>query len=239
LYTFAPDFNSVNIQGFNCVNVNCLPDVFSVSHLKMKLRNSIVISVFSICLLMVHVRCEREELQPPPPTEPIDSTITWTTYTIPAGEHFVLQNSYPKLDSAILHFDLTFDSSAIYTSVLPENQFDWNKVIGFSDCSTHHHQNSLRLGWRWNPTIGIQLATYKYVNGVRSFQIVDTVQVFDTVNVFLEKMGSTYHTRINSKVVIEPRGCSEINESYLLLPYFGGDETAPDTIKIYIKWREI
>jgi hypothetical protein len=181
--------------------------------------------------------CERVVPEPTPPIIPTDSLGEWMTYIIPEGENYCLNNVLQTYDSAQLHFDLTFDSSAIYQTTLPDNQADWNKVMGFSDCNSHHQQNSLRLGWRWNPNAGIELATYKYLDGVRSFRIIDTIQVYDTVSVRLIKIeASDYITWINWSGYQESRGCSGLQTSYLLYPYFGGDEPAPDTVRVHIRW---
>lgn len=186
---------------------------------------------------LIFLACERIEVTQEPPIAPTDSFGLWKTYVIPKGAHFSINNIYQPYDSAQLHFDLTFDSSAIYTSILPDNQADWNKVFGFSDCGTHHQQNSLRLGWRWNPSAGIELATYTYLDGVRSFWIIDTIQVHDTINVRLIKQNTAdYSTWINWSGYQEARGCTGITPSYLLYPYFGGDEPAHDTVRIHIRW---
>jgi hypothetical protein len=195
------------------------------------------IKILGAISILAQLACDKIDPIPKTPNTPADSLNQWMTYVIPKGGHTAANNTLHFIDSAQLHFDLAFDSSAIYTSTLPDNQADWNKVMGFSDCNSHHQQNSLRLGWRWNPNAGIELATYKYLDGVRSFRIIDTIQVYDTVSVRLRKIeASDYITWINWSGYQESRGCSGLQTSYLLYPYFGGDEPAPDTVRVHVRW---
>jgi hypothetical protein len=194
-----------------------------------------------LSILLVSFACQKEEINFLPPTENpafIDTAKVWTTYIIPAGQNFSLNNNLVALDTSFLDFGLTFDSSAIYQSVLPSNQADWNKVTGFSDCGQFHQTNSLRLGWRWTPPIGIELAAYYYTNSQRGFQTIDTVQVGDTIDVSLQKMQAEYLVQINARQITVPRGCNATSAgNYKLYPYFGGVEVAPDTVRVHIKWK--
>ncbi|NVK03412.1 MAG: hypothetical protein HWD92_01255 [Flavobacteriia bacterium] len=160
----------------------------------------------------------------------------WDTYVIPTGNHYSLQNTFEEIRLDTLAFDLTFDSSAIYQSVNPNNQKDWNKVIGFSDCQSFHQSNSARLGWRWTPNVGIELGAYTYQNDNREFAEIDTIQIGDTVHSRIIKLDSTYAFDIGSKRYLATRGCSTDSVAYWLYPYFGGDEPAHDTVRIYLKF---
>src|SRR4051812_1747026 len=72
----------------------------------------------------------------------VKATDTFTTYTIRTGAHYCERNSYPYFAAPAMYFTVQFDSSAIYQSNNPQNQFDENKLYGFSDNNSLHHQFS-------------------------------------------------------------------------------------------------
>ncbi|UII26213.1 hypothetical protein LVD15_23400 [Fulvivirga maritima] len=86
-------------------------------------------------------------------------------YTIRAGSHS--SNPMPEgFSDDELVFTALFDSSAVYKTEAEANQADINKLMGFSDCGAHHHENSARFGWRWYND-ELQVFAYCYVDGVR------------------------------------------------------------------------
>lgn len=194
-------------------------------------------NLFYILPLLILFSCKDEVVDdavntPPPPPPP---AAEWKTYTIPKGEHFALESTFTEVRADTLEFEVTFDSSAIYQSTLPENQADWNKVFGFSDCQTFHQSNSARLGWRWTPNVGIELAAYTYQNDTREFMEIDTVQVGDTTRVRIIKFPNEYEFIVNDRPYIATRGCASDSVAYELYPYFGGDEAAHDTVRVYVR----
>lgn len=74
----------------------------------------------------------------------------FTQYTIPAGSHYCNGNAYKAVETTMQSFTVRFDSSAIYQSADPVNQYDINKLWGFSDNNGDHHAFSARFGWRWS-----------------------------------------------------------------------------------------
>ena len=94
-----------------------------------------------------------------------NSTNTFTKYTIKSGQHYANSNPYKKVSTAEMKFVVTFDSSAIYQSATEENQYDINKLYGFSDNNAMHHLYSARIGWRWNDN-RLRLFAYVYNNGI-------------------------------------------------------------------------
>ena len=72
----------------------------------------------------------------------------YRTYTIKEGKHRSTY-SYNTSRDTIFNWDIIFDSSAIYTTEDPDNQYDINKLIGWSDCGENHMEYSIRFGWRW------------------------------------------------------------------------------------------
>ncbi len=71
-------------------------------------------------------------------------------YTIRSGEHYTSQNGYKPIETSELKFVVRFDSSAVYQSARNGNQYDINKLYGFSDNGADHHHFSARFGWRWS-----------------------------------------------------------------------------------------
>src|SRR5436309_2244245 len=58
----------------------------------------------------------------------INTAPAFTTYTIRAGEHYCEGNSYLSFTAPALYFTVVFDSSAIYQTSIPNNQYDYNKL---------------------------------------------------------------------------------------------------------------
>src|SRR6476659_5018540 len=142
-------------------------------------------AIFAILLVVSLSGCEKEVATfTNKSTAPsIDSTArkikadnTFTTYTIKAGEHYCEHNSYPYFAAPALYFTVQFDSSAIYQSRNPQNQYDENKLYGFSDNNSHHQQFSARFGWRWCNG-ELELSAYTYNNDVRGDTIFGAVAI--------------------------------------------------------------
>ncbi|MBL3658301.1 hypothetical protein [Fulvivirga sediminis] len=155
-------------------------------------------------------------------------------HTIKEGSHS--SNPIPeKFEDNELSFTALFDSSAVYSSVDEANQADINKLMGFSDCGAHHHENSARFGWRWFDD-ELQVFAYCYAGGVRSYEFITSVELNETNEYKITAANDKYFFTVNGKHEVEmERGgnCTE-SSNYLLFPYFGGDETAPHDITVRI-----
>ena len=69
------------------------------------------------------------------------------TFTIKKGHHrSTYALNYSK--DTVFGWNIMFDSSAIYKTVDSVNQYDINKLIGWSDCGDNHMENSIRFGAR-------------------------------------------------------------------------------------------
>jgi hypothetical protein len=162
----------------------------------------------------------------------------FVTYTIKAGKNETEHNTNSLFTSSSIRFQAIFDSSCIYKNASPENQVDINKLIGFSDCSSHHQTNSARFGWNWHND-ALRVYAYVYVNGERLVKELGTVQPGTTNSFRIAASGNTYIFTLNDKVESMPRHCTGgVGVSYKLLPYFGGNETAPHDIKIKIRFPD-
>jgi hypothetical protein len=159
----------------------------------------------------------------------------FTTYTIRAGEHYCEHNSYPFFEAPALYFTVQFDSSAIYQSKDPKNQHDENKLYGFSDNNSLHHQFSARFGWRWCNG-ELELSAYTYNKGVCSDKVLGAVAIGVENKCAIIVKGDHYDFVVNGVTTSVPRASKTVNaKGYKLLPYFGGDEVAPHTVTIKIR----
>ena len=156
-------------------------------------------------------------------------------YNIRKGNHYAEGTAFKKIHQHELRFQVLFDSSAIYTNIKANNQYDINKLYGFSDCGTMHHENSARFGWRWNGKC-IEIHAYWYNDSIRSNEFLDAVSIGDTAELAIKVLPRQYGFEINNNTHVFPRHCTAPGmEGYQLYPYFGGDETAPHDIRIRIK----
>lgn len=156
-------------------------------------------------------------------------------FIIPKGEHYATNNVYTPIETYELKFMVKFDSSAIYTSKQAVNQYDINKLYGFSDNDAHHHQYSARFGWSWTKN-ALHLYAYVYNEGLINKTDLGTVAIGAENRCTISISGSNYIFRVNeSKVSVPRKSTMPAAKGYLLYPYFGGDETAPHNITIQIK----
>lgn len=190
-------------------------------------------TMFIICLVLA-VACEKDELQNP--LLPVGAVPkNWVVYGIDSGNHYSNQNLFQTFKADSLAFLFAFDSSAVYQTINPANQSSWNKLFGFADCNSHHHTNSVRLSWRYKSGVGIELAGYYYSGAVRTWQVLATIQPADTLGAFIYTTDSTYELQVGNHQISSARGCTGQPAGYLLYPYFGGTEPAPQNIRIFVQ----
>ncbi|HYG14471.1 MAG TPA: hypothetical protein VEC12_01880 [Bacteroidia bacterium] len=170
----------------------------------------------------------------PGPSDPNDPEAGFVNYVIPQGAQNCLQSGIRPVSGDSLVFQVKFDNSAVYTSVNPGNQEDINKLFGFSDCGTQHHQNSARFGWRYYNG-NIELLAYTYSEGARAHKLLSSVSANVVYTCTLVSKPSGYVFYINGQeLAVMPRGCNS-GQKFRLYPYFGGDEHAPHEVSIKIK----
>ncbi|MDB5191834.1 MAG: hypothetical protein JWQ96_1397 [Segetibacter sp.] len=159
----------------------------------------------------------------------------YVLYTIAQGEQYSNKSGYVEVQYEELKFNVKFDSSAIYKTVSPSNQNDINKLFGFSDNNTQHHQFSARFGWRYSNN-ALRLFAYVYNNGEMTFKELGTVAIGTENTCSIKVAGSQYIFTLNGKIETMPRAATTAKAiGYKLYPYFGGDELAPQKITISIK----
>lgn len=172
--------------------------------------------------------------QPIVPEQPVSVAEEFTEYTIAAGNHYCDKTVIKPVSLTQMLFRVKFNNSAIYTSIDSQNQYDINKLYGFTE-GQDAHGNSARIGWSYNDG-ALRLYAYAYNNGQRFSQEISAVNIGETVNCAIKPEGNNYIFIVNNKQVKLSRALADATaQGYQLFPYFGGDETAPHTITISIK----
>lgn len=190
--------------------------------------------VWVLCagLLLAGCHKTREAI---PENLPVADSSGFFKYTIRAGAHYALHNDYKPVETTRLKFTVRFDSSAIYQSAHAANQYDINKLYGFSDNGAAHHHFSARLGWRWSDG-ALRVFAYVYNAGLRISEELGAVPIGKAIACRIEVAGNQYRFYCNEYVRTLPRGSTTPQgKGYLLYPYFGGDEAAPHEVTIWIK----
>lgn len=190
--------------------------------------------ITALAALLVLSGCSKE--QPGMENEPaiILPAEIFTEYKIAEGSHYCNLSAVTPITRTQMLFKVRFDSSAIYTSLDPQNQYDINKLYGFSE-GYDPHVNSARIGWSYNYG-KLRLYAYVYSNGVRSSLEICSVNLFDTISCAILVKNDQYVFSVNNVQVQLSRALSgALTNGYQLFPYFGGDETAPHAIRIWIK----
>lgn len=176
-----------------------------------------------------------EKEVPPKDIDPVEPLAGFTKYNITKGSHSSDKSGLQSTSVDSMVFEVLFDSTAIYTTQLRENQGDINKLYGFSDCSSFHHSNSARFGWRFHKN-GLELFAYTYAQGKRSFASLGSIEVNKKYTcTIVAKKGSYVFYLNDSEPTLMERGCSNGGFQFKLFPYFGGNEPAPHNISIWIK----
>jgi hypothetical protein len=166
--------------------------------------------------------------------EPEDDLIR--EFLIQEGEHYSTTRLVQTLQSNRLEFDANFDASAQYYFQEGGFQDSKNKLLGFSDCNSLHHQNSARFAWQWYND-QLEIFAYCYVNSQRVEKFIGVVGINELNHYELSIVGDSYVFRLNqSEPVLVERGnvCNK-GIYYLLWPYFGGTLPAPHDVTIQIR----
>lgn len=206
---------------------------------------------------------------PPPalsPEEQAQLAAGWALYTIDVGAHSARVSggssgnplawftSVPGRD-----YSFRFNSSARYVltrPMQPEDQLDWNKLPGLSDCGTVDLSvNGAMFGWRWrldtSPKV-LEVIAYANNHGkhlwlaMPLFTLDDADLAADAplrYRVWLD--GAQYRFAVSGSVrgraisvsATLPRACASTSATALKWAsglYFGGTSTAPSKITGYI-----
>ena|SRR5688572_9465229 len=186
--------------------------------------------ILSICICGLLSGCNKASEEFSVAAEP-----SFKTYLIKTGEHYSDQNLFSELETSVLKFVVKFDSSAIYSTVLAENQYDINKLYGFSDNDANHHQYSARIGWGCSEN-ELRLYAYVYNEGVITSKEITSVLVGSEIQCSIVVSSASYIFKVDNYTEGLPRAATTVKaKGYRLYPYFGGDETAPHDISVMIR----
>jgi hypothetical protein len=159
-------------------------------------------------------------------------------FTIRTGLHDSVHPLFKKYQGDVIAKNFKFDNGAIYTTRDPANQNDGNKLFGSSDCGkTNPEDNSARFTWHWDPKQNaIVIMAQVDHNGTHYFHTMGTTEPnAESVGTILVKSGS-FEFYYKGVMASMPRFCSSPEMyGYRQYPYFGGQETAPHTIHIWLK----
>jgi hypothetical protein len=197
------------------------------------MRNSVLCWVIALLLLSGCTKSSDALNEKGTPASP--ATTGFIRYTIPKGKHYSDLSAYKAVEISEMKFIVRFDSSAIYTSQSAENQYDINKLYGFSDNNMDHHQYSARIGWRWSDG-ALRLFAYIYNAGAIQSTEITPVPIGTDIACSIKATSTEYIFTVNGIIEKLPRlSTTPKAKGYQLYPYFGGDEAAPHAIKIWVK----
>lgn len=199
------------------------------------MKNPILLAMASLMLLSSCEKSAEALIEKTTSSNTSVATNSFTKYTIRKGQNYADGNAYKAVETSEMKFIVKFDSTAVYKTVLPENQYDINKLYGFSDNNTDHHQYSARFGWRWSNN-ALRLFAYIYNNGSVLSREVKAVNIGEEVFCKIQVTSTSYLFTINDYTERFPRMATTTQaKGYQLYPYFGGDEVAPHNVYVYIK----
>lgn len=183
----------------------------------------------------------------------------YSKQTVSKGNHY--SSAMPWLTTASgLSYQFAFNSTAKY-NLNNEDQFDWNKLPGMSDCgSVALSRNGAMFGWRWNPdTQRLEISAYAnqlgvhqyYDNSQSTVQLVELdmadIQEFAPLRFDIQILGERYQFNISGRLpngrVINAqstlmRGCESRPNRFKNGSnfYYGGTSVAPANTSGYVKW---
>lgn len=156
-------------------------------------------------------------------------------FLIRQGEHYATPRIIESLQTDRLRFRARFNESARYELANLALQSNKNKLLGFADCNSQHHENSARFAWQWYNQ-HLEIYAYCYVNAQRVEAYVGTVNLHEENAYEIKMTPSHYVFSLNGEEAVRiARGttCKE-GVYYMLWPYFGGSEAAPHDIQINV-----
>lgn len=193
----------------------------------IKFTHSKSLTVSLVISLFLLTACE------PPAEDPF-----LREFFIRKGQHYSTPRLAEVLQSETLAFSAEFDQSAVYE--LGDNflQTNKNKLFGFADCNSLHHENSARFAWQWFND-RLEIFAYCYVNSVRVEEFVGVVNLHEENLYEIRLENDAYDFYLNGKKAASVKRGNVCNAGayYMLYPYFGGSVPAPHDIKIVLKRR--
>lgn len=172
--------------------------------------------------------------------ERFDERTPFEEFRIKKGKHSS-RHRLIELEHEFLSYDVIFDETAVYQTTDERHQADVNKLFGFSECNSLHEENSSRFGWRWYND-QLEIFGFLHLDGDIVVSPVGVVELNKAYRYNLYLMDDHYEFEIEGITdtpVKMDRSHLVCNKGvyYRLWPYFGGDETAPHDISIFMRLR--
>src|SRR5688500_13657094 len=157
-------------------------------------------------------------------------------FVVSEGEHYSSPRLVQSLQSNTLNFTATFNETAIYHFEDTGFQDSKNKLLGFSDCNSLHHENSARFAWQWYNE-QLEIYAYCYVNGARVEKFVGRISINQENRYQLKVTDDNYVFTLNNQEPVYISRNSECDKGlyYMLWPYFGGTLPAPHDVSVSIE----
>jgi hypothetical protein len=167
--------------------------------------------------------------------EPMPEDLFVRHFVMEKGTHYSTPRLAEMLQANSLRFKATFNETAIYDLGDKALQSNKNKLMGFSDCNSMHHENSARFGWQWFDN-KLEIYAYCYVNGERKEEFIGTVNINEENLYEIQITDDAYVFYLNNERVstIERGTVCDQGIYYMLYPYFGGSVPAPHDVRIDI-----
>jgi hypothetical protein len=157
-------------------------------------------------------------------------------FVIRQGDHYATPRIVETLKSEKLSFVARFDQSCQYQFDDPSFQDSKNKLLGFADCNSMHHENSARFAWQWLHN-RLEIFAYCYVNGERVEQFLGVVALEEENHFEIRLRQDEYVFTLNHQqpISIKRESACQTGAYYMLWPYFGGTLPAPHDVHVSIK----
>lgn len=157
------------------------------------------------------------------------------TFLVKKGEHYSTPRLVESMQNNELRFRARFNESAIYAFNEAGFQDSKNKLLGFADCNSLHHENSARFAWQWYKN-ELEIHAYCYVNNQRIESYVGTIAINDWNDFSIKVTENNYVFTLNNEIPVTISRGSSCSRGlyYKLWPYFGGTMPAPHDVTVDI-----
>jgi hypothetical protein len=162
-------------------------------------------------------------------------TPTVQTYLIEEGSHYCTPHPISTITGSTLAFEAYFHNDCAY-NLENEDQQDLNKLYGFADNNSAIHNHSARFAWRYIADKNIiEVWAYWYNSGAVSYVKMGDVELSTWHTYSISASGSLYDFSFDGVHHYAPRSAPANGIKLKAYPYFGGNTTAPHTMRISIK----
>ena len=198
---------------------------------------------------------------------PDAAELTWATYHIATGSHGATltdREIRDPVDGVVAvagrDYDFVLDGSAIYELTMPtqpDDQLDWNKLPGLSDCGTSDLSvDGAMFGWRWNLAAQVLELTAYANNASQHLSLAASLFTLDAADlaeqaplryrvsrdrdVYQFSVTGSVRGRLIEVTAVQPRRCTDQPTDPLAWAggfYFGGTSTAPHEVTARIRER--